>query len=63
MFNSHPAAIMNLQAYNGTLMPNIEQIFRLNWTSLGSGEKYLCNTHEYTIFVKDLTIDITCYLF
>ncbi|XP_049401086.1 polyadenylate-binding protein RBP45-like isoform X1 [Solanum stenotomum] len=61
-FNSHAAAERNLQAYNGTLMPNIEQNFRLNWASLGSGEKRSDNTPEYTIFVGDLAADVTDYM-
>ncbi|XP_059301494.1 polyadenylate-binding protein RBP45-like isoform X2 [Lycium ferocissimum] len=61
-FNSHAAAERNLQAYNGTLMPNIEQNFRLNWASLGSGEKRTDNTPEYTIFVGDLAADVTDYM-
>ncbi|XP_019252068.1 PREDICTED: polyadenylate-binding protein RBP45-like [Nicotiana attenuata] len=61
-FNSHAAAERNLQAYNGTLMPNIEQNFRLNWASLGSGEKRSDNGPEYTIFVGDLAADVTDYM-
>ncbi|XP_016509811.1 polyadenylate-binding protein RBP45 isoform X2 [Nicotiana tabacum] len=61
-FNSHAAAERNLQAYNGTLMPNIEQNFRLNWASLGSGEKRADNGPEYTIFVGDLAADVTDYM-
>ncbi|CAN4078333.1 unnamed protein product [Withania somnifera] len=61
-FVSHAAAERNLQAYNGTLMPNIEQNFRLNWASLGSGEKRSDDTPEYTIFVGDLAADVSDYM-
>ncbi|XP_019259454.1 PREDICTED: polyadenylate-binding protein RBP45-like [Nicotiana attenuata] len=61
-FNSHAAVERNLLAYNGTLMPNIEQNFRLNWASLGSGEKRSDNAPEYTIFVGDLAADVTDYM-
>nr|XP_009772575.1 PREDICTED: polyadenylate-binding protein RBP45-like isoform X2 [Nicotiana sylvestris] len=61
-FNSHAAAERNLLAYNGTLMPNIEQNFRLNWASLGSGERRSDNAPEYTIFVGDLAADVTDYM-
>lgn len=61
-FISHAAAEKNLQAYNGTLMPNIEQPFRLNWASTGSGEKRSDNGPEYSIFVGDLAADVTDYM-
>jgi RNA recognition motif-containing protein len=38
-FISHASAEKVLQAYNGTLMPNTEQPFRLNWASFGIGER------------------------
>nr|XP_009800531.1 PREDICTED: polyadenylate-binding protein RBP45-like [Nicotiana sylvestris] len=43
-------------------MPNIEQNFRLNWASLGSGEKRFDNAPEYTIFVGYLAADVTDYM-
>ncbi|XP_009789022.2 polyadenylate-binding protein RBP45-like [Nicotiana sylvestris] len=61
-FISHAAAEKNLQTYNGTLMPNIEQPFRLNWASPGSGEKRSDNGPEYSIFVGDLAADVTDYM-
>ncbi|KAJ8549730.1 hypothetical protein K7X08_033437 [Anisodus acutangulus] len=61
-FISHAATERNLQAYNGTLMPNIEQNFRLNWASLGSGEKRADNGPEYSIFVGDLAADVSDYM-
>ncbi|CAA2992469.1 polyadenylate-binding RBP45-like, partial [Olea europaea subsp. europaea] len=60
-FVSHAAAERNLMTYNGTQMPNSEQTFRLNWASMGAGEKH-DDTPEYTIFVGDLAADITDYM-
>ncbi|THG12781.1 hypothetical protein TEA_029000 [Camellia sinensis var. sinensis] len=58
-FANHPAAERALQTYNGTQMPNIEQNYRLNWASFGTGEKRQDTTHDYTIFVGDLASDVT----
>ncbi|GER44937.1 polyadenylate-binding protein RBP45 [Striga asiatica] len=60
-FVSHAAAERNLQTYNGSLMPNVEQTFRLNWASMGAGEKR-DDAPEYTIFVGDLAADVTDYM-
>lgn len=49
-----------MQAYNGTLMPNAEQNFRLNWAAFG--EKRQNDGTDYTIFVGDLAADVTDYL-
>ncbi|CAA0835908.1 Polyadenylate-binding protein RBP45B [Striga hermonthica] len=60
-FASHAAAERNLQTYNGSLMPNVEQTFRLNWASMGAGEKR-DDASDYTIFVGDLAADVTDYM-
>ncbi|XP_042027729.1 polyadenylate-binding protein RBP45-like isoform X1 [Salvia splendens] len=60
-FSSHAAAERNLQTYNGALMPNVEQTFRLNWASMGAGEKR-DDGPEYTVFVGDLASDVTDYI-
>ncbi|KAL6573862.1 hypothetical protein OROHE_001404 [Orobanche hederae] len=60
-FVSHAAAERNLQTYNGSLMPSTEQPFRLNWASMGAGERR-DDAHEYTIFVGDLAADVTDYM-
>ncbi|OVA06612.1 RNA recognition motif domain [Macleaya cordata] len=60
-FGSHAAAERILQTYNGTLMPNVEQNFRLNWASFGSGEKRQDDGADFTIFVGDLASDVTDY--
>ncbi|KAI3682881.1 hypothetical protein L1987_83217 [Smallanthus sonchifolius] len=59
-FASRAAAERHLQTYNGTLMPNVEQNFRLNWASFGVGEKR-ADGPEFTIFVGDLAADVTDY--
>ncbi|KAF3638135.1 Polyadenylate-binding protein RBP47 [Capsicum annuum] len=38
-FYTHEAAEKVLQSYNGTMMPNAEQPFRLNWSAFSTGEK------------------------
>ncbi|XP_051125045.1 polyadenylate-binding protein RBP45 isoform X2 [Andrographis paniculata] len=60
-FVSHGAAERNLQTFNGALMPNVEQTFRLNWASMGAGEKR-DDAPDYTIFVGDLAADVTDYM-
>ena len=58
-FSSHAAAERILQTYNNTLMPNVEQNYRLNWASYGSGEKRGEDGSDYRIFVGDLASDVT----
>ncbi|CAL5410734.1 unnamed protein product [Camellia sinensis] len=61
-FGSRAAAERTLQTYNGTLMPNVEQNYRLNWASFGAGEKRSDGTRDFTIFVGDLASDVTDYM-
>lgn len=61
-FRSHGAAESILQSYNGAMMPNSEQAFRLNWASLGAGDKRTDDSPEHTIFVGDLAGDVTDYV-
>ncbi|KAL2476296.1 Polyadenylate-binding protein RBP45A [Abeliophyllum distichum] len=61
-FRTHAAAETILQSYNGTIMPNSEQTFRLNWASPGAGQRRSDDTPDYTIFVGDLAADVTDYL-
>eukprot|EP00262_Sarcandra_glabra_P022163 TRINITY_DN96_c0_g3_i1.p1 TRINITY_DN96_c0_g3~~TRINITY_DN96_c0_g3_i1.p1 ORF type:complete len:478 (-),score=115.22 TRINITY_DN96_c0_g3_i1:274-1521(-) len=61
-FVSRAAAERTLQTYNGTLMPNIEQTFRLNWASFGVGEKRPDDGADFPIFVGDLASDVTDYM-
>ncbi|KAL2931454.1 Polyadenylate-binding protein RBP45 [Bienertia sinuspersici] len=60
-FTSHAAAERVLQTYNNTLMPNVEQNYRLNWASYSSGEKRGDDASDYTIFVGDLAADVSDY--
>ncbi|KAL5730800.1 Polyadenylate-binding protein rbp45 [Ranunculus cassubicifolius] len=60
-FVSRAAAEKILQTYNGTPMPSTEQNFRLNWATLGSGEKRGDDSADYTIFVGDLASDVSDY--
>ncbi|GAB4830897.1 Polyadenylate-binding protein rbp45 [Ancistrocladus abbreviatus] len=61
-FVSRAAAERVLQAYNGTLMPNVEQNFRLNWALYGAGERRPDDSPDHTIFVGDLAADVTDYV-
>ncbi|KAI4366153.1 hypothetical protein MLD38_022068 [Melastoma candidum] len=58
-FLTRAAAERVLQTYNGTLMPNSDQNFRMNWATLGPGEKRQDDGPEHTIFVGDLASDVT----
>ncbi|MCO5597074.1 hypothetical protein L7F22_051148 [Adiantum nelumboides] len=56
-FFSHAAAERALQMYHGTLMPQTEQCFRLNWAAFGMGERRTEGT-DLSIFVGDLAPDV-----
>ena len=53
------AAERVLQTYNGTMMPNVELPFRLNWASAGEKRD---DSPDYTMFVGDLAADVTDYI-
>lgn len=61
-FRSRAGAENALQTFNGTPMPNSEQNFRLNWATLGAGERRNDDTPDYTIFVGDLAADVSDYM-
>ncbi|KAK4741987.1 hypothetical protein SAY87_025575 [Trapa incisa] len=61
-FVSHGAAEKILQTYNGTQMPGTELTFRLNWASFGMGDRRADAGPEHSIFVGDLSPDVTDYL-
>ncbi|GAB2277803.1 Polyadenylate-binding protein rbp45, variant 2 [Dionaea muscipula] len=61
-FVSRAAAERVLLSYNGQVMPNSEQTFRLNWATLGAGQKKQDEYPDYTIFVGDLAADVTDYV-
>ncbi|CAF1705108.1 BnaC03g40810D [Brassica napus] len=59
-FLTRAAAEELLQNFNGSVMPNSEQLFRLNWASFSTGEKRAVeNGPELSIFVGDLSPDVT----
>ncbi|KAG9156789.1 hypothetical protein Leryth_024812 [Lithospermum erythrorhizon] len=61
-FRSRAAAEQILQTYNGTPMVNSEQNFRMNWASMGAGERRSDDGPEHSIFVGDLSADVTDYM-
>ncbi|KAI3510011.1 hypothetical protein L1887_25537 [Cichorium endivia] len=61
-FRSRAGAENALQTYNGAPMPGCEQTFRLNWATLGAGERRNDDTPDYTIFVGDLAADVSDYI-
>ncbi|MFS7998391.1 putative RNA recognition motif domain, nucleotide-binding alpha-beta plait domain superfamily [Helianthus anomalus] len=58
-FLSHSAAEKAIQSYNGSVMPNTDQVFRLNWASFSTGEKRGDTGSDLSIFVGDLAPDVT----
>nr|CAB3480231.1 unnamed protein product [Digitaria exilis] len=58
-FVTRAAAERVLQTYNGTMMPNVELPFRLNWATAGEKRD---DSPDYTIFVGDLAADVTDYV-
>lgn len=58
-FANRAAAERVLLNYNGAAMPSTEIPFRLNWASLGAGQKRQDDTPDYPIFVGDLAADVT----
>ncbi|KHG29577.1 Polyadenylate-binding protein RBP47 [Gossypium arboreum] len=58
-FYSREAAEKVLQSYNGSLMPNTEQAFRLNWASFSVNERRPDSGSDLSIFVGDLAADVT----
>ncbi|XP_021992551.1 polyadenylate-binding protein RBP47 isoform X1 [Helianthus annuus] len=58
-FHTHEAAEKVLQTYNGSMMPNTDQVFRLNWASFSSGEKRADTGSDLSIFIGDLAPDVT----
>ncbi|XP_017220219.1 polyadenylate-binding protein RBP47 isoform X2 [Daucus carota subsp. sativus] len=59
-FLSHAAAEKVLQTYNGTAMPNADQLaFRLNWATFSTGERRQDAGSDLSVFVGDLASDVT----
>ncbi|XP_073005026.1 polyadenylate-binding protein RBP45-like [Typha latifolia] len=61
-FATRATAERVLQTYNGQMMPNAEQVFRLNWATCGAGERRGDDGADHTVFVGDLASDVTDYL-
>uniref|UniRef100_A0ACD5V1L6 Uncharacterized protein n=1 Tax=Avena sativa TaxID=4498 RepID=A0ACD5V1L6_AVESA len=45
--------------FTGQMMPNVDQVFKLNWASCSSGDKRGDDGSDHTIFVGDLAADVT----
>jgi RNA recognition motif-containing protein len=58
-FYSRATAEKVLQSYNGSVMPNTEQNFRLNWATFSAGDKRSDAGSDLSIFVGDLAADVT----
>ncbi|KAI7758302.1 hypothetical protein M8C21_014664 [Ambrosia artemisiifolia] len=58
-FLSHSSAEKAIQSYNGSIMPNTDQVFRLNWASFSTGDKRGDTGSDLSIFVGDLAPDVT----
>ena len=61
-FGTRATAEQILQTFNGQMMPNIDQVFRLNWARFGAGGKHGDDGADYTIFIGDLASDVTDYM-
>ncbi|XP_031266631.1 polyadenylate-binding protein RBP47-like [Pistacia vera] len=57
-FFTRAAADKVLQSYNGSVMPNTEQPFRLNWATF-AGDRRIDSGSDLSIFVGDLAPDVT----
>ncbi|XP_044508592.1 polyadenylate-binding protein RBP47-like [Mangifera indica] len=57
-FFTRAAAEKVVQSYNGSVMPNTEQPFRLNWATF-AGERRIDSGSDVSIFVGDLASDVT----
>ncbi|XP_078432570.1 polyadenylate-binding protein RBP47-like [Wolffia australiana] len=58
-FYSHSAAEKVLQMFNGVMMPNTDQFFRINWAAFSMGDKRVDTASDHSIFVGDLAADVT----
>ncbi|GAB4839343.1 Polyadenylate-binding protein rbp47c [Ancistrocladus abbreviatus] len=58
-FFSHAVAEEVLQNYAGHVMPNTDQLFRLNWATFSTADKRTDNGSDLSIFVGDLAADVT----
>ncbi|GAY58190.1 hypothetical protein CUMW_185220, partial [Citrus unshiu] len=58
-FYSRAAAEKVLQSYSGSLMPNTDQPFRLNWATFSGSDRRTEACSDLSIFVGDLAPDVT----
>ncbi|KAK4258747.1 hypothetical protein QN277_005161 [Acacia crassicarpa] len=58
-FYSRAAAEKVLNNYNGAIMPNTDQPFRLNWATFSAGDRRSDASSDLSIFVGDLAVDVT----
>ncbi|CAA6664983.1 unnamed protein product [Spirodela intermedia] len=58
-FYSHAAAEKVLQSFNGMIMPNTDQLFRINWATFSMGDRRSEVSSDHSIFVGDLASDVT----
>ncbi|KAF7840856.1 polyadenylate-binding protein RBP47-like [Senna tora] len=58
-FYSRATAEKVLNGYNGTMMPNTDQPFRLNWATFSAGDRRSDASTDLSIFVGDLAVDVT----
>ncbi|KAL2520966.1 Polyadenylate-binding protein RBP47C [Forsythia ovata] len=58
-FFTHAATENVLQTYSCIAMPNTDQVFRLNWATFSVGDKRSNNGSDLSIFVGDLSADVT----
>ncbi|KAK3125156.1 hypothetical protein QOZ80_7BG0601040 [Eleusine coracana subsp. coracana] len=61
-FHTRAAAEHTLMTFNGHMMPNIHQAYKLNWASSSAGDKRSNDGPDHTIFVGDLAADVTDYM-
>ncbi|XP_078429753.1 polyadenylate-binding protein RBP47-like [Wolffia australiana] len=58
-FYSRSAAEKVLQTYSSLIMPNTDQLFRINWATFSMGDKRSDGGPDHSIFVGDLAPDVT----
>ncbi|KAG0480096.1 hypothetical protein HPP92_010694 [Vanilla planifolia] len=57
-FFTHTAADKVIQTFIGHIMPNSDQLFRLNWASFSNSDRRLDIASDHSIFVGDLAPEV-----
>ncbi|QHO21585.1 Polyadenylate-binding proteinA [Arachis hypogaea] len=57
-FTSRAAAERILQSFNGALMPNGEQDFRLNWATFSAGARGVMMTVHITLYLLEIWLQM-----